>query len=314
MGEQKRTEVIGKVKIRYLTNKYEKRYADSVEDELMELFRHPDPDKKRQEILNNNPSWEQYYHLSPYRGAVVNWFDFKEGASVLEVGAGTGAVTESLVKLPLSVAALDMSLKRSLINAARNQQSENLEIMVGNLEQLKAGVKYDYVVCIGVLEYAGSFITHQEPYKYFLELIREHLKPGGSLILAIENRLGLKYWAGAREDHTGGFFDGINNYPGPKRVQTFGKKELERLVKNAGFKDNMLFFYPYPDYKNPHIIYSDEYYPGNGAEFPLASLPTPTPGQSRVVLFSEAMAMKSLEDNDLFREMANSFIVVAENG
>lgn len=303
---------VGNVPIKYLTSRFEKRYADSVEDELLELFSSENPELQRKKILNNNPSWEQYYHLSPYRGAVVDWFDFNENSSVLEVGAGTGAVTETLVKKPVKVTALDMSLKRSLINATRNQLCNNMEVMVGNLSQMKKEQKFDYVVCIGVLEYAGTFIEGSEPYKSFLEIIRRHLKPKGQLLLAIENRLGLKYWAGAREDHTGNFFDGINQYPVAKKVQTFGKEELRSLLHEAGY-DDVDFFYPYPDYKNPHIIYSDDYYPGKGAEFPLASLPTPVPAQSRVVLFDEAMAMLALEKNNLFRDMANSFIVVVKN-
>lgn len=312
MADVRKVSRVGNVKIKYLTNKFEKRYADNVEDELLDLFSSENPQEERARILSNNPSWEQYYHLSPYRGAVVDWFDFEEGSTVLEVGAGTGAVTESLVKKPVDVSALDMSLKRSLINATRNQHADNLEVVVGNLSQMEIGVKFDYVVCVGVLEYAGTFIEHAQPYKHFLEIMRQHLKPKGELILAIENRLGLKYWAGAREDNTAEFFDGINRYPSPEKVQTFGRKELINLMYDTGY-DECKFFYPYPDYKYPQIIYSDDYYPGYGAEFPLASLPTPTYGQERVILFDEAMAMVSLEENGLFRDMANSFIAVVKN-
>ena len=34
----------------------------------------------------------------------------------------------------------------------------------------------------------------------------------GNIIIAIENRYGMKYWAGCREDHNGEFFSGIENY------------------------------------------------------------------------------------------------------
>ncbi|MFQ9152801.1 MAG: hypothetical protein ACLR6B_16255 [Blautia sp.] len=29
-----------------------------------------------------------------------------------------------------------------------------------------------------------------------LQLVERHLAPGGKIVIAIENRLGLKYWAG----------------------------------------------------------------------------------------------------------------------
>jgi cyclopropane fatty-acyl-phospholipid synthase-like methyltransferase len=245
------------------------------------------------------------------RGAIVDWFDFKKGSTIIEIGAGCGAITEALVSKPVKVSALELTDKRAVINATRNQKAKNLEMLIGNLQELPEEAKFDYAVCVGVLEYAGTFIEGDQPYHKFLELIRRHLKPGGTLLLAIENRLGIKYWAGAREDHTGHLFDGLNAYPN-KAVQTFGRLELEILFSESGYRSSD-FHYPFPDYKHPHMIYSDSYYPGNGAEFPLGMLPTPVPGQDRVELFSEALAMLSIESNQLFPYFSNSFIVVAEN-
>ena len=39
------------------------------------------------------------------------------------------------------------------------------------------------------------------PYVEMLRKIRNHLNPGGKIVIAIENRLGMKYWAGCAEDH-----------------------------------------------------------------------------------------------------------------
>ena len=30
--------------------------------------------------------------------------------------------------------------------------------------------------------------------------------------MAIENKLGLKYWSGCKEDHTGRYFEGVSKY------------------------------------------------------------------------------------------------------
>ncbi|MEX0748994.1 MAG: class I SAM-dependent methyltransferase [Candidatus Saccharimonadales bacterium] len=302
---------VGKVNISYLSSDIDERYSDGkIEEDLLELFKGPGVQAKREEILDKNPSWEQYYHLSPLRGSIVDWYDFRPESSVLEIGAGCGAITESLVKKPIQVTALELTLRRTLVNAYRNQNADNLELLVGNLERMDSKDQYDYIVCVGVLEYAGTFIDHSSPYNEFLRLLAEKLKPSGRLLLAIENRLGLKYWAGAREDHTGNFFDGLNQYPTEKKVQTFGRLELESLFAASSFKKAQ-FFYPFPDYKHARLIYSDGYHPGNGAEFPLNQLPTPTYDQSRVVLFSEALAMIALEDNNLFPQFSNSFLVEA---
>jgi len=51
-------------------------YADKAEDTLHELFTGKDIERKRQTILQNNPSWALYYHLSPRRGTLVRWYEF----------------------------------------------------------------------------------------------------------------------------------------------------------------------------------------------------------------------------------------------
>mgnify|MGYP006938600231 CR=1 FL=1 len=53
-------------------------------------------------------------------------------------------------------------------------------------------------------------------------------------MIAIENRLGLKYWAGCTEDHVGKYFEGLENYPDTRSVRTFPERNclilLTRLV------------------------------------------------------------------------------------
>ena len=56
----------------------------------------------------------------------------------------------------------------------------------------------------------------------------KHLAPGGKIVIAIENRLGLKYWAGCAEDHVGKYFEGLEGYHNTKGVRTYSKKERIR--------------------------------------------------------------------------------------
>lgn len=283
-------------------------YKDSAEDILLKLFKKNDYEKQRAEILNNKPTWALYYHLNKYRENLIKWYEFKEGASVLEIGAGCGAITEALVRKNIEVTALELSHKRATINALRNKQSENLNIVVDNIENYSPNKKFDYIICVGVLEYSGTFINADSPYDYFLDKIARLLKKKGTCLLAIENRFGLKYWSGAKEDHVPALFEGHNGYPSPKRVQTFGRKELANLFHKANFK-NTYFYYPFPDYKNPLFVYSDSFYPGNGTVFPLRSLPTHTSDREREYFFSEQSAMINIEANDLFPEFSNSFLI-----
>lgn len=71
--------------------------------------------------------------------------------------------------------------------------------MVGNLNDMNLGQQYDYVVVNGVLEYAMSFTEGDTPYETFLGKMGSYLKNTGKLLIAIENKLGMKYFAGPRK-------------------------------------------------------------------------------------------------------------------
>jgi len=67
------------------------------------------------------------------------------------------------------------------------------------------------------------------------ELARKIDKNIRTLFLAIENRIGLKYWLGYSEDHTGKLWDGIEDYGGSDLPRTYTKNELSNIVELAGF-------------------------------------------------------------------------------
>jgi 2-polyprenyl-3-methyl-5-hydroxy-6-metoxy-1,4-benzoquinol methylase len=305
---------VGNVRIRQIASSGTREYSDGdSEDVLLELFKSPNAEERRLELLSKNPEWRLKYHLAYTRENLFNWYDFDAGSKVLEVGSGCGALTGLLTQKCAKVDALDISARRSLVNAYRNQQATNLTLIVGNLQDLSGKGNYDYATSIGVLEYAGRFINSEQPYVDFLRQLNSQLKRGGKLILAIENRLGIKYWSGSREDHTGRFFDSIEGYPDDSGIRTFGRYELDELLKTAGFTNND-FYYPFPDYKMPVDVYSDNYLPGINGTFSSDLFPTPAPDQERQYLFAEDLAMHSIAANHLFPYFANSFLVFAEKG
>jgi len=159
-----------------------------------------------------------------------------------------------------------------------------------------------------VLEYAGKFTDSTNPYKDFLKQIKQYLKHDGVLIIAIENKFGLKYWAGAREDHSGRFFDGIENYLTTHGMKTFGKNELKKLLGSAGFNEAG-FYYSMPDYKIPTSIYSDEIPPLLGQINGFS----PNYDTDRYQLFNEQIAYDNIILNDQFDFFANSFLVFCGN-
>ena len=116
--------------------------------------------------------------------------------------------------------------------------------------------KYDWVLLIGVLEYAPIFIKEGSSIESYLKKIGNFLSKKGQLVIAIENKLGLKYFNGCNEDHVNKIFYGLQGLYKKKGPVTFGKVELKTLLSESGFK-NIDFLYPFPDYKLPYIIVTE---------------------------------------------------------
>ena len=299
------TENIGKVRIKDDLYPGEDLYSDgTVEDRLLEIARRDGADYDR--IVSEEKDWAVMYHFSSLRENIITWYPVKKTDRVLEIGSGCGAVTGALSRMAGEVTCVELSKKRSLINAARNRAHANIEIVLGNFEEVERTLpdSYDIATLIGVFEYGSGYISGDDPYVTFLRKTGQHLLDGGRILIAIENRLGLKYWAGCAEDHTGRFFEGLEGYTGNHSVRTFAKPELEEVILRAGFT-RYRFYYPYPDYKFPAAIYSDEYLPGKGE----LRQNRENYDRMRLMLFDEARVFDSLLDAGLFPVFSNSFFV-----
>ena len=280
-------------------------YTDGkVEDDLLEIARETDR-KDFDRIVGERRSWPVMYHFSTVRQNILSWYPVKPGDHVLEIGSGCGAVTAALAKKAEKVTCVELSKKRSLVNAWRNREYSNIEILLGNFQDVEKRLgEYDLVTLIGVFEYGQGYIDSKTPYVDFLGIIGRHLKKDGKILIAIENRLGMKYFAGCTEDHSGRFFDGIEGYPGKAGARTFSKRELEKIFEEAGFRGRR-FFYPYPDYKFPMSVYSDAYLPRKGE---LRSNMVNF-DRKRMLLFDETKAYDALMREE-FPIFSNSFFVI----
>jgi SAM-dependent methyltransferase len=281
-------------------------YSDGkVEDKILGMVREK---ISLGDIPVRQVTWPIYYHLSPIRQNLLNWYPFDASASLLEIGAGCGALTALFCDKVKSVTAVELSKRRASIIDARCKSFDNLEIFAGNLNDINFNRKFDYITLIGVLEYAPSFTSSDNPVEDFLRTIKKLLAPGGTILIAIENQFGLKYFAGAKEDHLGSCFSGIEGYNGINKVKTFGKYELTSMIERAGFKEPY-FYYPMPDYKLPKVIYSDDFLPSTDSYFDIYS---PNYDQDRYRLFNERAVFKEIIRNMQFPFFANSFLAEAK--
>lgn len=143
----------------------------------------------------------------------------------------------------------------------------------------------------------------ENPYRQFFKEMREKLPAGGHLILAVDNRYGLKYFAGAKERLSGMYFEGLEGYDHSGGVATFSKAAILSMAAEAGFAGAKTY-YPYPDYRHAAVIYSDEKLPQPGElNCNLSNIE-----EERLVLFDEAKVFDGLIREGRFAEFSNSYL------
>lgn len=248
--------------------------------------------------------WPVMYHLTRQRENIVVPMKIRPEDEVLEVGAGMGAVTGALARRCKQVDCIELSKRRSLVNAWRHQDMDNIQIIVGNFQDVRIEKKYDVITLIGVLEYAYHYVDSETPYEDFVRKMAECLKPGGRMYIAIENKLGLKYFAGYHEDHLGKPYVGLEGYQKSDKVRTFTRSELQLLLEENGFSDPA-FYYPFPDYKLPTVIYDEDTITSSDIEFSEAS------NYDMPVLhnFDMNKVFAGLKGTEERKMLANSFLV-----
>lgn len=306
----KKIETIGNVKLDMEFYPGEDLYCDGeVENELLEAVKngHDINNNDYKAVIDEKNNWPFLYHLSQFRGNIVSWFPMNKATKVLEIGSGCGAITSVIAPKCGELTCVDLSKKRSLINAYRNKDRDNITIKLGNFQDVEPSLDtdYDLILLIGVFEYAAAYIGSDSPYTKFLNIIKKHVKKDGHIIIAIENRMGLKYLAGCQEDHLGNYFSGIENYPDGGVVRTFTRPALEKIFKECEVS-RYSFYYPYPDYKFMHTLYSDDRLPVKG------ELTTNLRNfdRDRMLLFDEKNAFDSIIEDGEFPLFSNSYLVI----
>lgn len=285
-------------------------YRDGAEEYLLEFFQKNSVDEY--ELFPKDAPWAIRYHLTPRRKTLLSWIDCGRDRRILELGAGCGALTSHLIARPgATVTAVEGAPARAAVIAARCRQADNLTIVTANAVGLPYEHAFDVVTLVGVLEYAAAFVDDPHPFARLLSEARRYLRDDGSLILAIENRMGHKYLAGLPEDHTGRPYHGVNGYPGPGGVRTFDRPTLQAMLRQAGFPATRWYF-PSPDYKTPDGIVAERALSVPGlAVLPLLELPTADPGGKAEPAFNERAFLRSALAAGTAGHVMNSFLVLA---
>jgi 2-polyprenyl-3-methyl-5-hydroxy-6-metoxy-1,4-benzoquinol methylase len=201
---------------------------------------------------------------SSKRTKFIDEFIKPKKLSILDVGAGWGQFSIPLAKSN-HVCAIEPTPERlEFIDAISEQENvkQNMFFLGADYLEVEFQDEFDLILCIGVLEWVGSFNDSPAPEHAqieFLKKTKSELSQNGKLIIGIENRLGLKYLMGARDDHHG--FEDVMIYGKDFAKNFFGEDYIDarkclvhsladykELLKKAGFQKTK-FFVSVPDYK-----------------------------------------------------------------
>jgi 2-polyprenyl-3-methyl-5-hydroxy-6-metoxy-1,4-benzoquinol methylase len=287
--------------------------GDQVEDRILDIVKNAkDVSVLSSEFREHCTDWATLYHLSSARANVLRPLKSHIKGDVLEIGAGCGAITRFLGECGANVLALEGSLRRASIARERTRDLSNVTVLAEKFSDFEVAHKFDVVTLIGVLEYANLFTQAADPHLTMLEKVKHLLKPAGVLIIAIENQLGLKYFAGAHEDHLGKPMIGLEDRYTDKTAKTFGRLELTRLLNRAGFSTTN-FMACFPDYKLPSsiITYEGFEHPKFDAGALAAQSVGKDPLKPEYCCFSSELVWSPVVRNGLGMDLANSFLVCA---
>ncbi len=269
-----------------------------------------------EELAQRCVDWPSLYHLSPIRSNILRPFESVIcGAKVLEIGSGCGAITRYLGETGATTLALEGTARRAAITRSRVSDLTNVTVVSCNFSEFETSEKFDVITLIGVLEYASLYSEAEDAALAMIEKTRDLLASNGCLIIAIENKLGLKYFAGSLEDHLGEPMIGLEGRYCDGGVETFGLRELKAKLISSGLTDIDVLL-PFPDYKFPSSIVNaaavccEDF---DASAFAWQSVKA-DPQLTNIPLFSLEAAWREVNVNGLTADLSNSLMFVAKRG
>lgn len=281
----------------YLKTEYQESIIDTRYKNMLNFLEaHPELDSE--EILKNVSDELYVEEFAQCRSNIVEWLPIQSDHRILEIHSGCGAVTQSLVQKAQNVSCIETSLTKSQINKIRCEAASGLNIYVGEFldwSETLIDMRFDYIFVWGIKD-------QQTDTKALLSSLYGLLESSGKLIVAVDNKYGLKYWSGCRTKEYEELFSVLES-----DSDGFSLPRMKKLLNEINCK-NYKIYYPYPDYKFAFSIYSDEYLPKVGE----LSKNDYVFDSERLVLFDQNKVFDNLVNDDLFRLFSNSYLFIIE--
>lgn len=181
--------------------------------------------------------------------------------------------------------------------------SNNLKLIITTyLNNLELEQKYDYITILGTAEYAEKlgFKNLEDMLKW----AKQYLNNNGKILLALDNKIGVKYLAGSTRNTDEVPFTNYKPYI-EKKYKLYTKYELEEMLQKIS-DINYRFYYPVPNYKLTDAIYTDSYLPEK-FNYNLYYK------DDEEIMYSELTFLNNVVSNKQFNMFTNSYLVEITN-
>ncbi len=288
--------------------------SDGDEEPLLEVMLGvTDRSSSSDELAAHITDWDSRYELSRMRANIVRPLRIGGDTRVLDVGAGTGALSRYLGELGAEVVALEENIDRARIAHARCVELPNVQVVCGRPADLRDDEGFDVVILCGVLALAPEMYGGTGGPQELLEVLARLTRPTGALVVAIENQLGVGQLVGHAERHHGRPWVGVEGYGDPRSARTWTRSELSDLLSVAGCTEQR-WLYAFPDYRLAATVVADRAYDESDAARFLDQLlgsPARVDEAPPAVHADARRVHRSCLAAGIGRDVASSFVVVA---
>ncbi|MGN1299290.1 MAG: rRNA adenine N-6-methyltransferase family protein [Candidatus Scatovivens sp.] len=211
------------------------------------------PNSEELKIINNYKknkqsskiSYQELYYSKKLKGNILSWYPFEKKSNILEINSGMEEFTKSLCNIANKVTKIEFSKTKAEYWYEKYKEVDNLEIILGNLNEIEFDNKFDYIILFGNLAYSKYLFNSREPEKDLIVLLKRKLNENGKIILIVDNKFS------AQKISTNQIF---------KEEGLLGKNEIINILKNAQCEEYK-FYYIFPNFRYANVIFSDEYLP-----------------------------------------------------
>lgn len=262
-------------------------------------------EKDNQELYENkfgeNVTEYELYHLSTVSQNLINWYPFNTKDTVLQVGGDLGELTQVFCNNCEKVVTIEQNIEKAKAIAKRYENRENLEIIVGNINDIILEERFSIITIIGN--------NPKIKLKDNIQKLERNLKENGKFIIAVDNKFGLRYFMGNPENILNKKFESLIGYNNePEKIESFTKSSLEQIFNSIGYK--YTFYYPLPDYKMPNVIFSEK----QKAKYNSIDKYNPYYKENSTIIANEIDIYREIlkTDPQMYEFFTNSFLIILE--